>query len=356
MGGASTVAALAGGTFGLNLVRAAPANAAAHRNRRIPFGACVNVGPLQKDAEYRAAFVAYCQQLVPEGGMYWYDLRPNRDQFNFGIADTILTFADANDMPMRGHTLVWYGAMPEWTKQISSAAEAERELTLHIERVVSRYRGKIRTWHVVNEPIDDPVAGKPVGLRPSVWLQNLGSKHIDLAFRLAHQVDPSAELLLNEFGVESAGADAEAKRQALLALVRDLLARGAPLHGVGLQGHLPGKVEIDRDRLSQLVSEFRSLGLSVHVTEFDVADDELPASPAVRDAIVAARAYDLLEAVFAATRPAAVFTWGITDRYTWIPMWHKRADGLINRPLPLDQNYRPKPLWSVIDYFCGQTG
>jgi len=59
-----------------------------------------------------------------------------------------------------------------------------------------------------------------------------------------------------------------------------------------------------------------------------------------------------LNAVFAAARPAVIATWGITDRYTWMPMWFKRRDGLPNRPLPFDRDYQPKPLWTVIDYFC----
>jgi endo-1,4-beta-xylanase len=95
--------------------------------------------------------------------------------------------------------------------------------------------------------------------------------------------------------------------------------------------------------------------LTVHVTELDVTDDSLPAPTAVRGAVVAARAHDFLEPVFAAVRPSVVATWGITDRYTWVPTWHKRKDGLLNRPLPFDEHYRPKPLWSVIDYFCRKT-
>ena len=70
--------------------------------------------------------------------------------------------------------------------------------------------------------------------------------------------------------------------------------------------------------------------------------------------ISAARAFDFLESIFAVARPAGIVTWGITDRYTWVPMWYKRKDGLPNRPLPFDENYRPKPLWNVIDYFCQQ--
>ena len=352
-GGASLIAALAASAWGLNFADAAPGDLTVTRrlNRRVPYGACVRRQPLEQDSAYKSALKAYCQQLTPEGGLNWDALRSTRDRFNFDFVDEALAFADANAMTMRGNTLVWHDAMPDWTKDIGSAAEAEREMTTHIERVVSRYRGRIKIWHVVNEPIDDD-RGK-VGLRHSIWLQYLGPKYIDMAFRLAHQADPAAELLLNENNIECVGASFTARRQTLLNLARDLLARGVPLHGVGLQGHLPGARQIDRDGMYQFVSDIRSLGLSVHVTELDVLDEDLPASPPVRDALVASRAYDFLECIFAATRPVAVVTWGISDRYTWVPMWHKRKDGLGNRPLPLDENYRPKSLLSVIDYFCG---
>ncbi len=320
---------------------------------RIPYGACVRNEPLQAEADYREALQSYCQQITSEGGQFWGTLRPARDQFDFEIADTALAFAERNQMTMRGHTLIWYGTMPKWTDDIEGAADAEHEMTLHIERVMSRYRGKIKTWHVVNEPIDDPKTGVP-GLRPNIWLKNLGETYIDKAFRIAHSVDPSAELLLNEYDIECADGTSPNKRDALRKLVHALLDRGAPLHGVGLQGHIKGKYEIDRDGVFAFASEMQSLGLSVHITELDVIDNDLPGPVAVRDAIVAARAHDFIEPIFAALRPSFIGTWGITDRYTWVPIWYKRKDGLPNRPLPLDENCRPKPLWKVIDYFCSR--
>ena len=147
---------------------------------------------------------------------------------------------------MRGHTLVWYGAMPSWTKRSAAPPRPSVNSRTHIERVVSRYRGKIKTWHAVNEPIDD-AKGAVAGLRPSIWLQRLGVKNIDTAFRLAHDADPSAELLINEYDVECVGESFTARRQALLTLPRDLLTRGVPLNGVGLQGHIRGKYQIDDD-------------------------------------------------------------------------------------------------------------
>ncbi len=242
-----------------------------------------------------------------EYGFFWDYLRPTRDQFIFDFTDKVLAFADANEMTMRGHMLVWYGAMSSWTKEIGSAAEAERELSIHIERVVSRYRGKIKTWHVVNEPIDD-AKGAVAGLRASIWLQHLGVKYIDTAFRLAHEADPAAELVINEYDIGCVGEQFSARRQALLMLVRDLRARGVPLHGVGLQGHIKGKYQIDDDGLYNFVAEIKALGLSVHVTELDVIDKDLPGPVSARDAVEASRAYDFLNSIFAATRPMAITT------------------------------------------------
>jgi endo-1,4-beta-xylanase len=343
-------AGLAGAIAAAAVVHRSPAAAVG----RVPYGACARREPLADEPDYRAALRAHCQQLTPEGGLCWEFLRPTRQRFDFEAADNVLRFAEANGMTMRGHTLAWYGAMPDWTKEIATTREAERELTTHIERVVGRYRGKIKTWHVVNEPIDDPKGVVP-GLRPSIWLRHLGERYIDLAFRLARQADPSAELLVNEYDIECADVDQPKKRQAFVKLIRDLLDRGVPLHGVGLQGHIRGQLQIDRDGLYRLVSELRSYGLAVHVTELDVIDDQLPAPAEVRDLVVAGRVHDFLEPIFAAVRPAVVATWGITDRHTWVPMWFKRKDGLPNRSLPFDRDYRAKPFWSVVDFFCGKA-
>jgi len=318
---------------------------------RVPFGAAVRPLPLTQEPAYRAALRDYCQQLTPEGVLCWEHLRPTRQQFRFGEADTILAFAEANGMATRGHTLVWYGAMPAWTKEIGSAREAERELVTHIERVMGHYRGRIKTWHVLNEPIHDPNESTEE-LRPSVWLRYLGERYIDVAFRTARQIDPSVELVINEYDIESVDAAQRKKRQAYLQLVRKMLERNLPLQGVGIQGHLHGELAIDRDGIYNFVSQVQALGLRIHVTELDVIDDKLPASVEERDAIIAERVHDLLEPISAVTRPAVIACWGLSDRYTWVPIYFKRSDGLANRSLPLDHGYRPKPVWHVINRFC----
>jgi len=316
----------------------------------IPYGAAIRDDRLTEDPDYPAALIAYCGQIVGEGGLKWADIRPSRDQFVFDRPDRQLAFARAHGMDMRGHTLVWYAAMPDWTKRIASAGEAEKELTGHIETVMARYAGRIKSWDVVNELIpDDPAS--PSDIRTSIWQERLGSRHVALALRTAAAVDPAARLVINEYDVEFVGERFRRKREALLHLIRTLKDDGVPLHAVGLQGHLHGELEIDSAGLSAFVAELRGLGLDVLVTELDVIDDHLPGPTDVRDALVAARAHEFLAAIHAVARPAAVLTWGITDKYTWVPTWFKRKDGLPNRPLPLDAAYRPKPLMRVIELF-----
>jgi endo-1,4-beta-xylanase len=316
--------------------------------KTIPFGAAVRPALLRTDANYTQAILAYCDQIVAEGGFLFGDLHPQRNTFRFEQADLVSTFATANRLNLRGHTLVWYGVMPSWTEEIASAAEAERELVRHIEMVVSRYKSSIRSWNVVNEPLRDD-ASRGTDLRPFIWQRRLGSDYIAIALRAARAADPAAQLVLNEYDIEFVGDRFRNKRAAFAGLVRSLLDAGVPLDAIGLQGHLKGELEIDKQGLGAFVAEMRKAGLDILVTELDVVDNRLPADARARDAQVASRAEDFIRAIAAEAPLSAVLTWGISDRYTWVPMYFKRSDGQANRPLPLDEDYRPKAFMQVID-------
>src|ERR1700761_527818 len=324
---------------------AAPAT---DRARLIPYGSAVRAGALATDMAYRQAIVANCDIIVPEGEMKWPDVHPARNRFDFANADALVDFARQNKIEIRGHTLAWYGGMPEWTNEIANRAEAEAELVGHIETVVARYRGDIPSWDVVNEPlIDWPEDAN--SLRPSIWTKRIGPDYIPIALRTTARVDPSTRLVLNEYDVEYKGDRFAARREALIQLLRSLRDRGVPLHAVGLQSHLFGNRTLDRDGLQAFLREIVALKLDVLITDLDVIDYEFPADIGQRDARVAATARDYLEAVCEVVHPKALLTWGLSDRYTWVPTWFKRTDGLPNRPLPLDADLKPKPLFDVIE-------
>ena len=316
----------------------------------IPYGAAVRSGALVSDLSYHDAIIADCQIIVPESELKWLELRPARNEYRFEKSDVIADFARQNGIEMRGHTLAWYGAMPAWTDEIGTYAEAERELSDHIETVVSRYRGMIPSWDVINEPLAE-WPDNETSFRPSIWARRLGPDYLSIALRRAALADPDARLVLNEYDVEYDGPRFAARRKALVQLLRSLRDQGAPLHAVGLQAHLFAGRTIDRDGLQTMLTEIKALGLDVLITELDVIDYKLPGTIAERDAMVAGMANEFLRAVGEVVRPKALLTWGLSDRYTWVPTYFKRPDGMPNRPLPLDANLHRKPLYDVIEKF-----
>src|SRR5882757_8805935 len=325
--GVSGTAQLSGvSAFATPQTQASATNADA---RLIPYGAAVRSGALASDMSYRAAIIANCQIIVPEGEMKWPDIHPARGEYRFEKADALIDFARQNAIEIRGHTLAWYGGMPAWTAAIGSRAEAELELVGHIETVVSRYRGAIPSWDVVNEPLAD-WPENATSLRPSIWMKHLGPDYLPIALRATAAADPDARLVLNEYDVEYKGARFAARRKALLQLLRSLRDANVPLHGVGLQAHLFAGRVIDRDGLQAFLAEITALK---------------------RDVLVAKKAGEFLSAVCEVVRPKAILTWGLSDRYTWVPIYFKRPDGMPNRPLPLDADLKRKPLFDVIEQF-----
>jgi endo-1,4-beta-xylanase len=314
----------------------------------IPYGSAVRADALAQDMAYRAAIVANCDMIVPEGEMKWPDIHPSRYEYRFEKADALVDFARRHGKEIRGHTLAWYGGMPAWSNDIASRAEAEGLLTGHIETVVARYRDAIVSWDVINEPLVDWPADAS-SLRPSVWTRHLGADYLSIALRTTARVDPETRLVLNEYDIEYSGERFAAKRKALIKLLRTLRDRDVPLHAVGLQSHLFPARTVDRDGLQALLSEINALKLDVLITELDVIDCDLPAAIGERDALVATIAGDYLKTVCAVVRPKAILTWGLSDRYTWVPTYFKRRDGMPNRPLPFDADLKSKPLFNAIE-------
>lgn len=321
--------------------------AASASSRRAGFGAAVTLADLQAEPRLRASVTQLCSQIVPVYELKWPTLRPDAHTFAFEKADALLDFARQNGLTMRGHNLVWYADLPDWTRSINDAASAERALIDHISTVVTYYRGKLTSWDVVNEAIPD-FPRKETERRESLWLNCLGRNYIPMAFRAAAAAAPDVQLTLNEYDIESVGARFAARRRALRNLVSELLEAGTPLHAIGLQCHLHGEIEIDTEALAKCVAEFRSWGLEVMVTELDVDDQKLPAPEAQRDAIVAKRVNDVLSAISSEVSLRSIVTWGLSDRYSWINQMFPRPDRRPNRPLPLDADFRPKSFMDAV--------
>lgn len=332
------------------------------RGPRIPFGSAFPPGRLG-DAAFEHAIVQNCQQIVPEWGLKWRQLRPAQAQsaacsttdYKFGPFDELHTFAEKNGLEVRGHPLIWGDPfkLPKWANEIRTEKEAKQQIEWHIRCVMGRYPG-IKSWDVVNEPIGkvdkkgnwDPKFSKD-GLRPSVWLEKIGPSYIHHAFQVARSVNPNVQLVLNDFNIEISSK----KRGRLLEVVKQLHSDEL-IDAVGLQCHITGGLKIHDKELRAFVQELDQRGLKVLITELDVKDHRLPADIDKRDHDVAESVRSLLKAVAVPGAVSALLTWGITDRYTWLSTSVQRHDKLPLRPLPLDCNYQPKEMMKVIQEFC----
>ena len=311
--------------------------------RDIAIGAAVNVDALHKDAGYRQLLGDQFNMVTPENAMKFAQIEPEQGIYTFADADSIVAFAKAHGMQVRGHNLVWYRNIPAWLAQGHfSRSQLLTILHDHIATVVSHYRGQVNIWDVVNEAVDD--SGQ---LRDSFWLRALGPSYLDLAFRWAHEANPQAKLFYNDYGGEGLGG----KSDAIYNLVKGLLQRHVPISGVGLQMHvslayspLPSAVIANMQRLG-------ALGLEVQITEMDVAvgADARPMSVRLT---AQARVYaSMLSACLSVHACTAFVMWGFTDRYSWIP----QATGRPDAPLIFDENYHPKPAYDALNAAFKET-
>ncbi|KAB1075510.1 endo-1,4-beta-xylanase [Methylobacterium planeticum] len=302
-------------------------------------------------AAYRRAVARECGMLVCGTAMKMEVVLAQPGIEDFGPGDATLRFARANGQRMRGHTLVWHNALPDWVQPLlarSGPAQAEAFLRRWIGAAAGHWRGTIEAWDVVNEvlAIGDAVQ-RPDGLRETPWLASLGPGYIDLAFRILHEVDPGAAGTWNEDAVEQDVPWMEARRTRVLRRLEGMLARGVPIRRFGLQSHLTSTLPIDQERLRRFLAEIGGLGLGIEITELDFDDRAFPSDIAARDRGVTDMARRYLDVVCAEKAVLNVVTWDIYDPDTWLNDHpnRKRPDGLPQRALPLDAGFARKPLW-----------
>ena len=288
-----------------------------------------------------------CNLFAPS--LSWSRVEPTRGQAS--VEDPNVPLARARGMQLTGAHLLWHLRSPDWLPALDDAA-LRAAVDRHIVQMASRYAGQAWSWNVVNEAIDTR-NGDANGIRTDLYSSRLGSDWMVRAFRTARSVDARALLLYNDAQFEMADALSSARRDALLRLLDRLQRAGAPIDGVGTQSHLRlDGTPFDPGAFRRFLHEIASRKLVVVISEMDVFDYATGPDIASRDAAVAARYRAFLEVALNEPAVKAVVLWGLSDRYTWItpdrPGPYARPDRLPARPLPFDDQYRPKPAFSAV--------
>lgn len=360
--GAGTALAAAGWS-GTTLAAEAPGLDAIAKTRGLRFGSTFAWSPPGADRgsfanpRYAALLERDCGLLVPENEFKWQRTRPNPATFAFEAFDAMIDWGDAKAMKMRGHTLLWHKTQrfPRWLNEYDYGAnprkEGERLLTEHIRTLCARYGKRIYSYDVVNETIDEKTGGQ----RESSLSKAIGSADAmcDLAFHVAREAAPHAELVYNDY--MDWGTDAT-HRNGVLKLLERFRKDKVPVDTLGIQAHIGppagltvGAAVQERERgWREFLDAVVAMGYRLAITEFDVNDRHLPADHAVRDDVVANFAAAYLEITLSYPQLTDVLVWGMCDKYGWLNGFNPRADGEIKRACPYDAEFKPKPLYAAI--------
>ncbi len=310
--------------------------------------------PARYSAEELELAAEHFGAVTPENCMKPERVHPEEDRWLFEQGDALVVWAEQNKMTAHGHTLVWHQQTPGWFFSGNDKDVIKQRMKDHIETLVGRYKGKLQSWDVVNEAISDggdEQSAKTENLRDSKWMQSLGPEFLTLAFQFAHAADPEAVLYYNDYSIESGP-----KHESSMVLLKRLLADGAPVHAVGIQGHWrSGGVPFDD--IEKAITDYASLGLKVSITELDVTirgasggqfggrfggrRGRTSTPPSIDDLNAQADDYAKLFEIFKKHENAIerVTFWGLNDRRTW--RWGQH-------PLLFDASNNPKPAYAAI--------
>jgi len=297
-------------------------------------GTSVDESALQNDRRYAEILAREFTILTPENSLKFSSVHPAPFRYDFDTADKVIAFAQDNEMEIHGHVLVWNEQLPHWlTKGKFSREQLSNILRQHVYHVVGRYRGQIVMWDVVSEAIADDGT-----LRDTFWLRGIGPDYIQLAFQWAHEADPAAVLIYNDYG----GEGLNHKSNKIYKLIKNLLKRGAPIHGVGLQMHISPDLIPNHNAFTKNINRLKNIGLQVHITEMDVRLKK-PAGKIQR--ATQAKIYaEILGSCLSSSSCNSFSLWGFSDKYSWIPEYFPGWGAA----LIFDESFHPKPAYKAL--------
>ncbi|MGQ7947537.1 endo-1,4-beta-xylanase [Flavobacterium sp. WC2509] len=300
-------------------------------------GAAVKVSYLQGDADYKKAVLANYNQITPEFEMKMATIWTSPTVYSWTGADYLATFAKDNNIQLHGHTLIWYNSFPDWFKnQKNDSIAFEAKVKIYITDVVGRYKGKVRSWDVVNEVFADGGALRDEAVIKPVFKDPIG--FYGRCFKYAKEADPDAKLFYNDYSVViDAG-----KRAAIKAMVAKFKAKGYPIDGLGDQFHYGN--DTNKETMKTGLTDLASTGLLIHISELDVKVNVNKSDTYVFNDAEAKKQSDTYKSIVTMyeelpqAQKFGITTWGVTDKYTWLTSaWHSKE-----YPLLLDVDFQKK--------------
>lgn len=256
--------------------------------------------------------------------------------YDWSQSDAIVDYAEANDMNIHGHALIWHRSIPDDLQNFNGTDEEFRALIeTYITDVVSRYKGKVDSWDVVNEAIADNSTSTT--FRQTLFLERMGEDYIKKCFQYARNADADVKLFYNDYNMTFD----QDKQQAVFNVIDDLILDNV-IDGVGYQMHInsdfPPKSSIQS--ATELITQ---RGLLVHFSELDVRTNQNNSFSQFTDTMALRQKIKVKEVVsvyndIPNAYKYALTIWGLKDDDSWIIPEYGNMDW----PLLFDNQFMKK--------------
>tara|TARA_R110000868_G_scaffold165961_1_gene399652 strand:+ start:4383 stop:5510 length:1128 start_codon:yes stop_codon:yes gene_type:complete len=329
-------------------------------NENFYIGTAISEGQInEKDSIVTGLISKEFNSITAENIMKSMFIHPLRDTFDFKLTDKYIAFGEKHNMFIHGHTLVWHSQLAPWFSEIKDRTEMVSAMENHIKTIVSRYKGKIGSWDVVNEALNEDGS-----LRKSVFLDAMGDEYLALAFKLAAEADPNVDLYYNDYNMTNVE-----KRNGAIRMIKHLQEQGLKVDGIGMQGHW-GLEKPSLEDIEKSILDYASLGVKVAITELDInvlpnpfelvgaevsqrfknSEKMNPYPTSLPDSVQTklAQRYESIFELFLKHQDkiSRVTFWGVYDGQSWLNDWP--IAGRTNYPLLFDKNLQPKPAYHSI--------
>jgi endo-1,4-beta-xylanase len=286
-------------------------------------------------------------------------MHPEQDKFDFKLTDKYVAFGEKHNMFIHGHTLIWHSQLAPWMTKMKDSVSMAKMMTNHIATIVEKYKGRIDSWDVVNEALNDDGT-----LRKSVFLDTYGKDYLTFAFKLTAKSDPKADLYYNDYSLCQ-----PAKRKGAITLIKNLQKNGAKIDGVGEQAHW-SLTSPSLDEIEKTILDFSALGLKVAFSELDItvlpnpwdlkgadvnqkfeASEKMNPYPKGLPDSIQKQLADRYETIFKLflkhkDKISRVTFWGVNDGQTWLNDWPIK--GRTNYPMLFDREFKPKSAYNSV--------
>ncbi|MDP6634667.1 MAG: endo-1,4-beta-xylanase [Phycisphaerae bacterium] len=263
--------------------------------------------------KYLEILKANFNSAVCENAMKWYGTQRNAGPPDYSDADRMVAWCQANNLPLRGHCIFW--ASPRYVQNWVKALDNKQLLVamkLRNDDLLKRFRGKVGEYDVNNEMV-----------HVRYYADRLGDDIRVRMFHWARKADPKAILYVNDYNILS-GRDGDK----YVKHIEKLIAAGAPVGGIGVQGHFHRRINIPH--VKKTLDSLAKFKLPIKVTEFDINTSDEKAKAADLTAFY--------RACFAHPSVEGILMWGFWEGRHWRPkaaLWKRDFT-----PAPAARAYR----------------